>query len=837
MIELLRRLRYLVTRRRQERELEDEMEFHREMMAREGRAASFGNTLRLREDSRDAWGWLWLEQLAQDLAYGVRVLRRTPVFTISAVLILALGIGVNLAAFHVFNVAVFRPLPVRDPDTIVRFIRQSPQMFSDGVSYPVLAYVEEHSSALAAVLGSTSLSVVFGRESGEEVRVKFVTANYFHELGAVPARGRLLDESTAAGNDPVVVLSHGFWQRKLGGDSSSVSATVYLNRKPATVIGVVSEEFIGLDPSPTDLWLLVRQVPYFVEGSTLLTDFHAGSMTLYGRMKPGMSPQATEEALLPLMQELHRQQPDAVLEGEKLAAHPGAYLAALDLDRARPEEMALAAMAGLLMLLILGVACANLGNLQMARTVAREREIAIRSALGAGGARITRQLFTESLLLAAMGTLVGMALSATGFRVLVTMIDASGFFLFALDYRVFLFAFAIAFLATLLFGLAPAVRATRPIRSFRRPGRVFIAAQIAASCVLLIVAGLLIRSMQQALGQNLGFEFDRVIAIDPRMDSHGFQPAEASAYWDSLRAQLQSVPGVESTALCTYAPFGTRTSIYTNRERTYTAYSSHVDPGYFFTLAIPLLSGRNFAPGEKNAVIVGEKLARIRWPGENPLGKPWSKGGPVVVGVAAPARTVGASDAESTEIYFPLRASDQSNGILLVRTAVPPETVLPQIRALVESQDRRLIPSVSLLKNDFYLRLEASEQAARVVSALGILAALLAAAGVYGQVCYSVAQRQKEIGVRVALGARPSNVVGLVLRQFYGPFGVGALIGIGIAAGVSVVLRRELYGLSHLDPASYAGAVGLLLVLAVLAALAPAQRALRVDPLEVLRHE
>jgi hypothetical protein len=294
---------------------------------------------------------------------------------------------------------------------------------------------------------------------------------------------------------------------------------------------------------------------------------------------------------------------------------------------------------------------------------------------------------------------------------------------------------------------------------------------------------------------------------------------------------------VQSTALCTNAPFGTRVAVHQDRDQTYTAYGSDVDPSYFSTLAIPLRSGRNFAPGDKRAVIVSEKLARIRWPGQNPLGQPWSQDGRVVVGVAAPARTVGMRDGDSTEIYFPLQPEDLPTGILLVKTSRPPETVLPDIRALVERQDRRLIPAVSLLKHDFRHRLKDSEQAAQVVSTLGILAALLAAAGVYGQVCYSVAQRQKEIGVRIALGARPANVIALLLRQFYGSFGVGALSGTGIASGVSLVLRRELFGLSHLDPASYAGAVGLLLLLAAVAALLPAQRALLVDPLETLRHE
>ncbi|HEX9760579.1 MAG TPA: ABC transporter permease, partial [Candidatus Acidoferrales bacterium] len=411
------------------------------------------------------------------------------------------------------------------------------------------------------------------------------------------------------------------------------------------------------------------------------------------------------------------------------------------------------------------------------------------------------------------------------------------FLLFALDYRVFLFSFAIALLATLIFGLAPALQATRTLRFSRRPGRVFIAAQVAATCVLLVISGLLTRSMQRALGQDLGFEFDRVIALDPQLSLHGYQPAEAAAFWEHLRAQVSNVPGVESMTLCTNEPFGAQVSVYYGPGNTYTAYATSVDPSYFSTLAIPLRSGRGFAPGDKNVVIVGEKLARLLWPGVNPLGKPWGNGAQVVVGVAAPARTIGMRDAESTEVYFPLQPDDERSGILLVKTSGPPETVLPHLRAIASEQDSRLFPSVSLLKDSFHLRLQSSQRGAQVVSALGILAALLAAAGVYGQVCYAVAQKQKEIGVRVALGARPSGVIAVVLRHLYGPVVMGAAVGLGIAAGVSLLLRRELYGLSHLDLLSYAGAVGLLLVVALVAALVPARRALRVDPIEVLRYE
>ncbi len=837
MAQFLRQLFYLLTRPRQERILQDELEFHREMLERDRRAQRVGNALRLREESRDAWGWLWLDDLRHDLVYGFRGLLRVPAFTFCAVAVLALGTGVNLAAFHLLNTTVFRPLPVRDPDTLARFFIESPGSRSDAVPYPIVDYLAQHNSVLQAVMAVDTQMVAFGREGNEQVYAKFVSANFLRELGAQPAQGRLFDE-TGGAESPVALLGAGFWQRRLGSDVSYLGSVVYINRKPATVIGIVPVDFTGLDGSQPDVWLLLPQFPQFVEGSNLLSDFRAGSIRMYGRLKREFTPRSTEQALLPVMRELHRQYPHQVGENDRLTARSAAYLLQDDLQRAQPQEMAVGAMAALLMLLILGIACANLGNLQLARSMAREREIAIRSALGATRSRVVRLLIAESFLLAVMGTLVGMGLSAMGFHLLVTFVHASGFFLFTLDYRLFLFAFVIALLATTVFGIAPALQATRALRFARPRGRMFIGAQIAASCVLLIVSGLLIRSIRQGMGAQLGFDFERVIAVDPQLSSHGYDARQAAAFWDNLRAQFKAIPGVQEMSLCTAAPFGTTVGLYQDKAGTYKAYGTNVEPGYFSVLSIPLRSGRTFLSGDKkDVVIIGEKLARTLWPGENPLGQSWFGGKYQVIGVAAPARTTNMRDADSTEVYFPATEEDLSGSTLLIKTALPPHLLLPQIQALAGASDSRLFPRVTTLQDSFQARLEVSQRGAQIVSALAVLAALLAAAGVYGQVSYSVMRRKREIGVRMALGAGTVDVLGSVIRQFHWPFAFGIVIGIGIAGAASILLRHELYGLSHLDPLSYGGAVALLLVLATVAALLPARQALRVDPIEVLRHD
>jgi len=838
----------LFWRRRRKDDLNQELRAHFEEAVREriergqsreqAEAAArreFGNAALVAEVTRDQWGWVWLETLLQDARYGLRQLRRSPAFTSVAVLTLALGIGVNLAAFHFLNFLAFRPLPVRDPDSIVRLTPESPGSWSSSVSYPALDFYRRHNTVLSAVLGSADSELTFDRNPADRISAKFVTANFFAELGATPAYGRLLDPQSDddAAAEPVAVLSHAFWQSRFASDPSILGKTVHLNMQPVTVIGVAPYDFTGLDAEGTAVWLPIARHPDLVAGSRLLSDHAMKSILLYGRLRPGVSMRQAEEGLKPLVAELRRQHPDQFAEKEILAARPGAYLG--DLSRA---PLPLLAFFAALVLLILVIACANLGNLMLARAVTREREIDIRFAVGASRARVIRQLLTESVLLALLGSVAGAAVAAVAVRVaLVIIMDVADFYRFALDARVFLVAFSLALLAAIVFGLAPALAATRKGHRGNRWRRVLITMQVAASCVLLIVSGLMVRSMRVAFTAPPGFEYERVVVVDPALGLHGYQDEAAAGYLADLRQRVNTMPGVEAASVCTMPPLGGRRTVLSGDEpRRWEAFANDVDPGYFRTMGIPLLRGRNFSAGERrNVVIVSENLARQLWPAQDAIGQTFSES--LVVGVAGRARTGNLSDPDAAEIYFPLQQRDSSSAVLLVKTAGPPESHLEPLRVAAESLDFRVSPAATLLKNAYHERMRASGRSAMVVSSLGLLAALLAAIGVYGLVSYAVSERQKEMGIRLALGAARSDILVLVLRQFLRPVGIGVAVGLTLAAGLSLALRSLLFGLSNFDPASYAGAVLLFLALASVAGFVPARRAMRVDPLEVLRHE
>jgi predicted permease len=846
MTDLYRRLRYLLTRRRSERELADEMAFHREMLSRDG-GRPFGNTLRLREEARDAWGWTWVDRLAQDLRYAVRMLWRSPGFTAVAILMLGIGIGLNIAVFGFLNAVVFSPLPVRDPATLLRFERRSPQGFASELPYPEMAFVREHAKSLSAVLASAVSNV---RIDDDETPLKahFVTANFFAELGAVPRLGRLLDPARdeQAGLDAVVVLSQGLWQRRFGADPAVIGTRVLLNGKPATVVGVAPLEFSGLSLDVQDLWLPIVTHPSIVAGSRLLTDFSPtfSSVKMWARLRPGVSPAAAETELRSIAAELRKQQPAGIWENESLASRPGGYAnlggGSQSGTGAPPPPNRLYAQFALmsaLVLLILAVACGNLGSLLLARCVAREREISIRVAVGAGGARLIRQLFTESLVLASLGSLAGTVLGYAVLRVVLAQTGAPIWLNPTPDWRVILFAISLAVAAAVLFGLAPALQSVRQRSRATLMRQLQIAAQVAASCVLLIVAGLLVRAVNYGLSVHPGFEYRHVVSINPGLASHGYTPARAQVYLDTLQAQLRALPGVESVALASTPPLGGMRTVTTVHGDDYRvdAHVNRIHPAFFETMTIPLLRGRNLAPGDTRAVIVSDSLARRAWPGEDPLGKQFTDY--TVVGVAASARVVALEDPDAVEVYYLADTSDFPAMTVLVKTSGEPEAMAPVLASTARAIDREVLPQLQLLSSRFRDKLRDSEYAAVAVSLLGACALLLACLGIIGLVSYAVSQRTKEIGIRMALGALPGHVLGSILRQFTRSVFAGLAVGVTAAAGLSQLLRRELYGISHLDPIAYVSVIAIFIVVVIAAALLPARRALRVDPLHALRCE
>ena len=415
MKNLIRRLRYLLNRRRLDHELANDMEFHREMAAREGNR-NFGNTLRLREEARDEWGWVWIDSFLQDVRYAARMLHHSPGFTLTAIAMLALGIGINVAAFGFFNLMVLRPLPVRDPASLLQFQRESPGNFADNFAYPEVAFYSEHSKTLSAVLAKGFGRLTVGWDE-EPINTSFLTANYFNELGAVPKLGRLfspaLDEVRGAA--PVVVLGYGTWRSRFGADPSIVGKTILLNKKPATIVGVLSNGFSGLGLEPPALSVPIVQKPYFEAGQDL-TAFSEKSINvqMWGRVRPGFTPRIVEQELASLAAQLRLEHPKDIWEKETLPSRPGAFALTV-----RAEMYPVLALASALGILILVAACVTLGGLLLARGVAREREFSIRSALGAGRGRLIRQLLTESLLLAFLGLMAGLIAGYLGLRSLI----------------------------------------------------------------------------------------------------------------------------------------------------------------------------------------------------------------------------------------------------------------------------------------------------------------------------------------------------------------------------------------------------------------------------------
>ena len=844
MTELFRRLRYLLNRSRFDQELADDLEFHREMAARAG-GARLGDAVRLREDARAAWGWTWIDRLGQDLRYAARMLWRSPGFTLTAVVMLAIGIGANIAAFGFLNMIVLRPLPVRDPDTVLRFERRAPEQYATDLPYTEMAFVRAHTKTLSAVLASNASRLTL-EGADKPISAHFVTANFFDELGMMPRLGRALDPRRDARRDvePVVVLSHGFWERQYGANPGVIGTTLYLNGKPATIAGVGAADFSGLSLSSPDLWASLEAQPYFVDGSQLLTTL-AGDpgVKMWGRMRPGMTPAIVEQELESLVATLRTEDPTDIWEHETLASSPGGY-AKLGGGSSRgagspgPDEtLPVIAIIGALVLLILAVACANLGGLLLARGVARERELTIRAAVGAGRARLLRQLFTESLLLAFLGSAAGLALAFLLLRTVMLATDAPPWLDPRPDLRVFAFAIGMGVAAAMLFGLAPAWQIVRQRHRAGLLRQALIGAQVAASCVLLIVAGLLVRALDRVMTINPGFESERLIAVDPGLAEHGYAVGSAQVYMDALQARLAALPGVESVAMASIPPLGGRRSVSSPEwaRRKVDIYINDVTPAFFSTLRIPILRGRNLQPGDSRGIVVSESFALWQWPGEDPLGKQFEDN--TVVGIAGNARWMAMQDPDAVEMYNLASADDVPSLVAMVRTSASPESVAPAVAAVAKVIDPKIFPEVRLVKTSFAGKRRDAQITALSVAALGVSALLLACLGIIGLVAYSVSQRTKEIGIRMALGASSQHVLSVVLRQLSRPVVAGLLLGVAGAAGMSQVLRRELYGLSHLDPLAYGAAIGLFVVTAALTALVPARRALRVDPLKALRYE
>jgi putative ABC transport system permease protein len=879
---------WLFHRRRREEELDEEVQAHLRMAAQErmsqgetaeqARASAlreFGNVILVKEVTRDAWGFHWLETLRQDFRFALRMLRKNPEFTAVGVLTLALGIGANTTIFSVTNALLFRPpAGIERPDQLVLLFRRfAHHRVEMNVSYPNFQDWRDQNqvfSGLAAYktlwLGLSALGAS-GRVQGA-----MVSGNYFDVLRARPALGRtfLPEEDRIPGAYPVAVVSFGLWQRRFGSDPGLVGREIGINGHAFTVIGVAPRGFKGtvVGDSP-EVW-----VPMMMEGQVMAPGWRGwmgkrnwSVIQVIGRLRPDVSLEQAQANMDAVARQLEHAYPKenkgvGIVLLPKITLYPW--------DRAKVVEFGvlLAAVVGLVLL----IACANVANLLLARAAARQKEIALRLSIGASRARVIYQLLTESVLLALMGGGVGLLLGNWAAHVF-SKLAASATFLpggdFSPDGRVLGFTILLSLLTGVAFGSAPAWQASsvEPAPALKeaaltlgsprsRLQGVLVSAQIAMSLVLLTGAGLLLRTLRNYLAVNPGFEMKNVLDVSLDLRLADYTETQGRLFCQRLLEGVRALPGVESASLADVAPIAggiseTSVSDYgqgrTLGESDLPVKLVIVTPGYFRTLGIRLVAGRDFAEQDTvhapRVAIINESMAKRLWPGENALGKRFAtsqSGGPYfqVVGVAIDARLEALGEAPALAMFVPLTQEYQTSVTLLVRTATDPMGLLPAIRGEVQSLDKNLpVFDITTLRVAVATTLGQQKLYALLFGSFALLALVLAAIGIYGVISYSVARRTHEMGIRMALGAEPNDVLKLVVGQ-------GMLLTVsGLAAGLAAalclarLLRGLLYGVNPNDVTTFV-LVGLALWgVALLACYIPARRATKVDPMVALRYE
>ena len=814
----------------------------------------------------------------RDLRYGFRMLRKNPGFTLSAILTLSLGIGLNSAVFSVMNAILFRPLPVERPEELVALYNRAEENLGV-VTHEPMAYPDYRDirDAVRTIDGMFAYSLIpLALERGDENEVIIgdsVTETFFTTLGVRAVRGRtfLPDVETSPAGNPVAVLSHAAWQRRFGGDPQVIGSRIRLNGTLFTVIGVTQPEFTGLLPGiAPELWVPMRMMPTLrPNDKDRLERRNSRGIWVMGRLKPGSSVRQAQAEVQTINSRLKRDYPETnrSREVDVLPAAGVKFMPGL--------ERVLYAVSGVLLGvvgLVLMIACANVANMLLARAGARRKEMAVRLALGASRGRLVRQLLLESLQLALGGGAVGLLIAGwsnaalnAGFTSLRTVIPVPLHLGLQIDYRVLFFAIAVAALTAAAFGLAPALAATRVSGALQDEsgtiagGRgkngfrnTLVVTQVAVSLVLLICAGLSLRSMWNARRVDPGFEATGVIIASTDPSLRGYSPSRIDDIYAQLAERVRSLPGVESTAYTSMLPltFEIRTTNVTRtgdprpRREWPEVDSSEVGPGYFSAMRIPLLRGRAFSEADRGTrvVVVNEALVRKFWPGLEPVGQRLRIGGSEnsfeVIGVAHDSKYRTLGESPRPYVYEVMPRGAPVAQTLLVRVTGDPRSVLPAVRQELRSVDERLpVLRVQTLEEAISVSLLFPRAGAALFGLFGLLGLMLASVGLYGVLAYAVSQRKHEIGVRMAVGAQMRDILGLVVGQ-----GLSlALLGVGIGAAVSVAATRIievlLYGISATDVPTFAAVSLVLLTVAALACYIPARRAAKVEPTTALRHQ
>ncbi len=841
---------------------------------------ALGGVERTKALHRDARSFVWLDDLRRDVRHAGRLLRRNPVFTLTAALSLAIGLGATTTISTVANALLFQPpVGVVDADRLVDIGSTGPQSRFGPSSYPNYLDARQRSTTLDGVYAYSRFPRAIslggdGTDGGSEsVFGSLVTVNYFSVLGVVPAAGRLLSpaDGEQAWASPVAVLSHRFWTRRFNRDPTIVGRTVTLNRHPFVVVGVASEGFHGTGVRALDLWVPMNMTAAVTSpGTTALTDRGAGSLLIGGRLKPGISlPQAAAE-LEVIGRTLEREHPEQ---------NKGVGLRLMALSPVPGNSGPMVAFVALLTAIVscvLIVTCANVAGMLLARAAARRQEMALRLAIGAGRGRLVRQLLTETLLLFALGGTAGLLLARVMASLLAARLPALPFpvdLSLSLDARVVGFAAILSLVSALASGLAPALHASRAsvlpglrndagLLGRLRLRHAFVIGQVAFSIVLVVAAGLFMRALQRAASVDPGFDSRDIELASLDLSQAGYTPATGPRFARALLDRVRALPGVQSATMAITPPGGfevRRESLSVPGLPGPAGGSFVVDwnivaPGYFATLRTPIAAGRDFTLADRDdaqqVAIVSEAIARQFWPGQSAIGKyveqptrgPQGPTTPMrsllVVGIARDVQTSSLLDGVGgTAVYVPLDQQYAPSLTIVTRTAGG-RRITGELRALLESMSPNLpIITAQTLDDSIALGLTPQRVVGSVSGSLGLVGLMLAGIGIYGVTAYAVTRRTREIGIRVALGAQRADVVRMVIREGLSLTLIGSAAGLLIAAAVSRVLEAFLFGIRPIDPVTFVSTTLLFAAIGLAACYAPVRRATRIDPTEALRYE